>query len=131
MDSRTTGQHGHPQSVLQHLSTLHCCNKLPVRSPQKQKDWVILSYLLPFLTCPANFDGVEWKKTMEKIPSCTSSYSPRSYRHQQVIRTSQMGRAYVTGIQSGRRRNVSDTAIARVAATCKHFTAYGSPHGGL
>ncbi|KAH0839362.1 family 3 glycoside hydrolase [Lanmaoa asiatica] len=45
--------------------------------------------------------------------------------------TSQMGRAYVTGVQSGRRRNVSDTAIARVAATCKHFTAYGSPQGGL
>ncbi|KAG8218078.1 family 3 glycoside hydrolase [Butyriboletus roseoflavus] len=45
--------------------------------------------------------------------------------------TSQMGRAYVTGVQSGRRRNVSDTATARVAATCKHFTAYGSPHGGL
>ncbi|KAF8427199.1 family 3 glycoside hydrolase [Boletus edulis BED1] len=45
--------------------------------------------------------------------------------------TSQMGRAYVTGVQSGRRRNVSDTAIARVAATCKHFTAFGSPQGGL
>ncbi|EGO04166.1 glycoside hydrolase family 3 protein, partial [Serpula lacrymans var. lacrymans S7.3] len=45
--------------------------------------------------------------------------------------TSQMGRAYVTGVQSGRRRNVSSTAIARVAATCKHFTAYGSPQGGL
>ncbi|KAF8547215.1 family 3 glycoside hydrolase [Imleria badia] len=45
--------------------------------------------------------------------------------------TSQMGRAYVNGLQSGRRRNVSDTAIARVAATCKHFTAYGSPLGGL
>lgn len=42
-----------------------------------------------------------------------------------------MGRAYVTGIQSGRRRNVSDKAIARVAATCKHFTAFGSPQGGL
>ncbi|KAI9457376.1 glycoside hydrolase superfamily [Boletus coccyginus] len=45
--------------------------------------------------------------------------------------TSQMGHAYVTGVQSGRRRNVSDSAIARVAATCKHFTAFGSPQGGL
>ncbi|KAG9309769.1 family 3 glycoside hydrolase [Chiua virens] len=45
--------------------------------------------------------------------------------------TSRMGRAYVTGVQSGRRRNVSDTAIARVAATCKHFAAFGSPQGGL
>ncbi|EIW81674.1 glycoside hydrolase family 3 protein [Coniophora puteana RWD-64-598 SS2] len=45
--------------------------------------------------------------------------------------TSQMGRAYVEGIQTGRRRNVSDTATARVAATCKHYAAYGSPQGGL
>ncbi|KIJ59755.1 glycoside hydrolase family 3 protein [Hydnomerulius pinastri MD-312] len=45
--------------------------------------------------------------------------------------TSQMGHAYVTGLQTGRRRNVSDTAIARMAATCKHFTAFGSPQGGL
>ncbi|KAH7904285.1 family 3 glycoside hydrolase [Hygrophoropsis aurantiaca] len=45
--------------------------------------------------------------------------------------TSQMGHAYVTGLQTGRRRNVSDTAIARMAATCKHFAAYGSPQGGL
>ncbi|KIJ13936.1 glycoside hydrolase family 3 protein [Paxillus involutus ATCC 200175] len=45
--------------------------------------------------------------------------------------TSQMGRAYVTGLQSGRRRNVSSTAIARMAATCKHFAAFGSPQGGL
>ncbi|KAI9566682.1 family 3 glycoside hydrolase [Boletus coccyginus] len=45
--------------------------------------------------------------------------------------TSQMGHAYVTGVQSGRRRNVSDSATARVAATCKHFAAFGSPQGGL
>ncbi|KAF9224664.1 family 3 glycoside hydrolase [Gyrodon lividus] len=45
--------------------------------------------------------------------------------------TSQMGHAYVTGLQTGRRRNVSSTAIARMAATCKHFTAFGSPQGGL
>ncbi|EJD00700.1 glycoside hydrolase family 3 protein [Fomitiporia mediterranea MF3/22] len=45
--------------------------------------------------------------------------------------TGEMGTAYVTGLQSGRRRNVSDTAIARVAATCKHFAAFGSPQGGL
>ena len=42
-----------------------------------------------------------------------------------------MGAAYVRGVQNGRRRNTSDTAVARIAATCKHFTAYGSPQGGL
>jgi beta-glucosidase len=42
-----------------------------------------------------------------------------------------MGYAFVTGLQTGRRRNASDTAIARMAATCKHFAAYGSPQGGL
>ncbi|KAG6859352.1 hypothetical protein C0995_009450, partial [Termitomyces sp. Mi166 len=45
--------------------------------------------------------------------------------------TGEMGHAFVTGMQSGRRRNTSDTAIARVAATCKHFAAFGSPQGGL
>jgi beta-glucosidase len=45
--------------------------------------------------------------------------------------TGEMGHAYVTGLQSGRRRNTSDTAIARMAATCKHFAAFGSPQGGL
>ncbi|KAI8984797.1 glycoside hydrolase superfamily [Trametes punicea] len=45
--------------------------------------------------------------------------------------TGEMGLAYVTGLQSGRRRNASTTAIARVAATCKHFAAFGSPQGGL
>ncbi|TFK53290.1 glycoside hydrolase family 3 protein [Heliocybe sulcata] len=45
--------------------------------------------------------------------------------------TGEMGNAYVTGLQSGRRRNTSSTAIARMAATCKHFAAYGSPQGGL
>ncbi|KIK96990.1 glycoside hydrolase family 3 protein [Paxillus rubicundulus Ve08.2h10] len=40
--------------------------------------------------------------------------------------TSQMGHAYVTGLQCGRRRNVSSTAIARMAATCKHFAAFVS-----
>lgn len=42
-----------------------------------------------------------------------------------------MGTAYVTGLQTGKRRNASSTAVARVAATCKHFTAFGSPQGGL
>ncbi|OCH93251.1 glycoside hydrolase [Obba rivulosa] len=45
--------------------------------------------------------------------------------------TGEMGHAYVTGVQSGRRRNTSSTAIARVASTCKHFAAFGSPQGGL
>ncbi|KAI0686420.1 glycoside hydrolase superfamily [Cytidiella melzeri] len=45
--------------------------------------------------------------------------------------TGEMGHAYVTGLQSGRRRNASSTAIARMAATCKHFAAFGSPQGGL
>ncbi|KAI0751919.1 glycoside hydrolase [Daedaleopsis nitida] len=45
--------------------------------------------------------------------------------------TGEMGHAYVTGLQSGKRRNASSSAIARVAATCKHFAAFGSPQGGL
>ncbi|KZV79558.1 family 3 glycoside hydrolase [Exidia glandulosa HHB12029] len=45
--------------------------------------------------------------------------------------TGEMGAAFVTGMQSGRRRNASQTAVARVAATCKHFAAFGSPQGGL
>ncbi|KAF8166832.1 glycoside hydrolase [Pholiota molesta] len=45
--------------------------------------------------------------------------------------TGEMGNAFVTGLQGGKRRNVSSTAIARVAATCKHFAAFGSPQGGL
>ncbi|KIY48058.1 family 3 glycoside hydrolase [Fistulina hepatica ATCC 64428] len=45
--------------------------------------------------------------------------------------TGEIGLAYVKGIQSGRRRNTSDMAIARVAANCKHFAAFGSPLGGL
>ncbi|KAG6868294.1 hypothetical protein C0993_005370 [Termitomyces sp. T159_Od127] len=45
--------------------------------------------------------------------------------------TGEMGRAFVRGVQSGRRRNASATALARVAATCKHFAAFGSPQGGL
>ncbi|KAF8148855.1 glycoside hydrolase superfamily [Crassisporium funariophilum] len=45
--------------------------------------------------------------------------------------TGEIGNAFVTGLQSGRRRNASTTAIARMAATCKHFAAFGSPQGGL
>jgi beta-glucosidase len=45
--------------------------------------------------------------------------------------TGEMGHAFVTGLQSGRRRNASSTAIAKMAATCKHFAAFGSPQGGL
>ncbi|KAK7053727.1 glycoside hydrolase superfamily [Favolaschia claudopus] len=45
--------------------------------------------------------------------------------------TGEIGNAYVTGLQSGKRRNASSTAIARMAATCKHFAAFGSPEGGL
>ncbi|KAJ7983164.1 glycoside hydrolase superfamily [Mycena polygramma] len=45
--------------------------------------------------------------------------------------TGEIGNAYVTGLQSGSRRNTSSTAIARVAATCKHFAAFGSPQSGL
>ncbi|KAA1478030.1 glycoside hydrolase family 3 protein [Dentipellis sp. KUC8613] len=45
--------------------------------------------------------------------------------------TGEMGHAYITGIQSGRRRNASSTATARMASTCKHFAAFGSPQGGL
>ncbi|KAI0766208.1 glycoside hydrolase [Trametes elegans] len=45
--------------------------------------------------------------------------------------TGEMGAAYVTGLQLGRRRNTSSSTIARMAATCKHFAAFGSPQGGL
>jgi beta-glucosidase len=45
--------------------------------------------------------------------------------------TGEIGNAYVTGLQSGKRRNASSTAIARVASTCKHFAAFGSPQSGL
>ncbi|OJT03499.1 Periplasmic beta-glucosidase [Trametes pubescens] len=45
--------------------------------------------------------------------------------------TGEMGLAFVSGLQSGRRRNASSSAIARMAATCKHFAAFGSPQGGL
>ncbi|KAF4615931.1 hypothetical protein D9613_011320 [Agrocybe pediades] len=43
----------------------------------------------------------------------------------------ELGHAFVTGLQSGSRRNTSSTAFARMAATCKHFAAFGSPQGGL
>lgn len=50
-----------------------------------------------------------------------------------------MGYAYVTGLQTGSRRAVNAAAASkastgsrfRMAATCKHFAAFGSPHGGL
>jgi beta-glucosidase len=45
--------------------------------------------------------------------------------------TGELGYAYVHGLQDGQRRNTSSTAIARVAATCKHFAAFGSPQSGL
>jgi beta-glucosidase len=45
--------------------------------------------------------------------------------------TGEIGHAFVTGMQSGTRRNTSSTAFARVASTCKHFAAFGSPQGGL
>ncbi|KAG8965623.1 hypothetical protein FRC00_010176 [Tulasnella sp. 408] len=45
--------------------------------------------------------------------------------------TGVMALAYVEGVQAGSRRNTSSTAIARMAATCKHFAAFGSPQGGL
>ena len=45
--------------------------------------------------------------------------------------TGEMIHAYVTDLQSGRQRDTSATAIARVASTCKHFAAFGSPQGGF
>ena len=45
--------------------------------------------------------------------------------------TGEIGRAFVTGMQSGKRRGAGPNAIARAAATCKHFAAFGSPQGGL
>nr|GAT49999.1 glycoside hydrolase family 3 protein [Mycena chlorophos] len=45
--------------------------------------------------------------------------------------TGEIGSAYVSGLQTGRRQNTSSTAIARVAATCKHSAAFRSPQSGL
>lgn len=45
--------------------------------------------------------------------------------------TGEIGNAFITGLQSGKRKNASSTATARMAATCKHFAAFGSPQGGL
>ncbi|KAF8230984.1 family 3 glycoside hydrolase [Tricholoma matsutake] len=45
--------------------------------------------------------------------------------------TGEMGYTFVTGLQSGRCRNVSLTAIAQMAATCKHFATFWSPQGRL
>ncbi|KAJ4488424.1 glycoside hydrolase family 3 protein [Lentinula aciculospora] len=49
--------------------------------------------------------------------------------------TGEMGLAYVSGLQDGTRRNVTADGPGgirkRMAATCKHFTAYGSPMAGL
>ncbi|KIY63411.1 glycoside hydrolase family 3 protein [Cylindrobasidium torrendii FP15055 ss-10] len=45
--------------------------------------------------------------------------------------TGALGYAFVSGLQNGARRNVSDTIQKRVAACCKHYAAFGSPHGGL
>ncbi|PFH45933.1 glycoside hydrolase family 3 protein [Amanita thiersii Skay4041] len=45
--------------------------------------------------------------------------------------TGEMGHAYVSALQAGRRRNATQKSIARMAATCKHFAAFGSPQGGL
>jgi beta-glucosidase len=46
--------------------------------------------------------------------------------------TGVMGSAYVTGLQNGTRRNATHAGVnKRIAATCKHFAAFGSPQGGL
>lgn len=46
--------------------------------------------------------------------------------------TGTMGSAYVTGLQTGVRRNATGTGLRRrMAAACKHFAAFGSPQGGL
>ncbi|KAF7295898.1 Glycoside hydrolase family 3 protein [Mycena chlorophos] len=41
--------------------------------------------------------------------------------------TGEIGSAYMSSLQTERRQNTSSTAIARVAATCKQFPAFGSP----
>ncbi|KAF5364585.1 hypothetical protein D9758_005612 [Tetrapyrgos nigripes] len=49
--------------------------------------------------------------------------------------TGEMGFAFVNGIQDGTRKNVtaggSGGVRKRMAATCKHFAAFGSPYSGL
>ncbi|KAJ3503281.1 hypothetical protein NLJ89_g8503 [Agrocybe chaxingu] len=43
----------------------------------------------------------------------------------------ELGHAFVAGLQQGKRRGAGENASARMAATCKHFAAFGSPQGGL
>lgn len=46
--------------------------------------------------------------------------------------TGEIGLAFVRGLQDGTRRGVeSGQGRKRIAATCKHFAAFGSPLGGL
>ncbi|KAK0200569.1 glycoside hydrolase superfamily [Desarmillaria ectypa] len=46
--------------------------------------------------------------------------------------TGEIGLAFVRGLQDGTRRGVEGgQGRKRVAATCKHFAAFGSPQGGL
>lgn len=52
-------------------------------------------------------------------------------KYASILSTGEMGYAFVKGLQSGRRRNASTTANYRMAATCKHFAAFGTPQGGL
>ena len=43
-----------------------------------------------------------------------------------------IGKAYIDGLQNGVRRNATgEGERKRMAATCKHFAAFGSPQGGL
>lgn len=45
--------------------------------------------------------------------------------------TGEMGAAFIGGLQNGTRRGPNVKATKRMAATCKHFAAFGSPQGGL
>ncbi|OZJ02542.1 hypothetical protein BZG36_04510, partial [Bifiguratus adelaidae] len=45
--------------------------------------------------------------------------------------TGEMGRAYVIGLQSGKRPNTAKSAQYRLASMVKHFVAFGSPEGGV
>lgn len=133
MDSQIMGRIGHPRSALQRPSIRPPSLHRQLRpSLTRLKDWNSHRSFPPCLTSLASSDGVASKITLAKTPSCKHKEWRPPYRLLTLtIRTGEMGSAYVTGLQSGWRCNASTSASARMASTCKHFAAFGSPQGGL
>ncbi|KAJ7062795.1 hypothetical protein C8F01DRAFT_1281834 [Mycena amicta] len=107
--SLTTARPSPPQSASPRPSTPISFNKSHKSSGAKQKDSASTTSLRPVLDLSRE---LRWGRVEE------------NYGEDPFL-TGEIGNAL------GRRRNASSTAIARVAATCKHFAAFGSPQGGL